>query len=140
MNDKIDYSFSKEMITSTVRLRLLSIGIIHYTYLPNSEVDEKEHLINYHATLELIGPDRKLPIMIDSDEFINVTSKAKKLIRQLESTIPIVARALVIKSFGHRILANFYIKVHKPIIPTVIFTDHSEAIKWLITFQQQSFL
>lgn len=58
MDEQIDFSFTKEIITNTVRLRLLTIGIIHYTYLPNSEVDEKEHMLNYQATIELIGEGR----------------------------------------------------------------------------------
>lgn len=134
MNTEQPYNFTKEIITNTVRLRLLSNGIIHYTYLPNSEVDEVEHQINHNAIVELIGKGKKYPVLVDSDEFINVTPEARKLIRELEPMIPISARALVIKSLSHRILANFYIKFHKPIVPTQIFNNYEDALKWLLNF------
>lgn len=134
MNTEQPYNFTKEIITNTVKLRLLSNGIIHYTYLPNSEVDEVEHQINHNAIVELIGKGKKYPVLVDSDEFINVTPEARKLIRELEPMIPISARALVIKSLSHRILANFYIKFHKPIVPTQIFNNYEDALKWLLNF------
>lgn len=135
MNVDFQYSFTKEIVTNTARLRLLTNGIIHYTYLPNSEVDEAEHQINHNAVIELIGKEIKHPVLVDSDEFINVTPEARKLIRELESIVPISARAIVIKSLGHRILANFYIKFHNPIVLTKIFNNYEDAFQWLLNFK-----
>ena len=123
--------FSKEIVTPTVRLRLLSCQIVHYTYLPNSEVDEKEHQRNHDALIELIGKEQKHPLLIDADAFINVTPEARKLVRILESTVPISARAMIITSLGQRILVSFYIKIQKPIVPTKIFNNYEDGIKWL---------
>ncbi len=123
--------FTKEIITKTVRLRLLSSGIVHYTYLPNSEVDESEHQSNHNALIDLVGRDKKYPLLIDSDVFINVTPEARKLVRKLESIVPISARAMVITSLGQRILASFYIKINKPIVPTKIFNNYADGIAWL---------
>lgn len=130
----IDYNFTKEIITNTVRLRLLTNGIIHYTYLPNTEVNEAEHQINHIALIELVGKDKKFPLLADSDDFINITPEARKFIRILEPLIPISARALVIKSLSQRILANFYIKFHKPMVPTKIFHNYEDAFEWLNGF------
>ena len=124
-------NFTKEIITPTVRLRLLTCGIIHYTYLPNSEVDVAEHQRNHDALIELIGSKQKYPLLIDADEFINVTPEARKFIRKLESVVPISARAMIITSLGHRILASFYIKIQKPIVPTKIFNNYADGIQWL---------
>lgn len=131
MGDEILNNFTKEIITATVRLRLLSCGIVHYTYLPNSEVNEKEHQHNHNALIELVGKEKKIPLLIDADEFINVTTEARKLIRKLESIVPISARALIMTSLGHRILASFYIKMQKPIVPTKIFNNYEDGIQWL---------
>lgn len=124
-------SFTKEIVTPTLRLRLLSCGIVHYTYLPNSEVDETEHRRNHNALVELVGKERKFPLLIDADEFINVTPEARKLIRKLETIVPISARAIIITSLGQRILASFYIKLQKPIVNTKIFNNYEDGIKWL---------
>jgi hypothetical protein len=124
--------FTKEVITNTVRLRLLSNGIVYYTYLQNCEVNAAAHLLNHKALLELIAPNKKNPVLVDSSEFINVTADARKLIRSLETIVPISKRAVVVKSAGQRILSNFYIRVHKPIVDTKIFDTYESAIEWLL--------
>lgn len=124
-------NYSKEIITPTVRMRLLSCDIVHYTYLPNSEVDEQDHQLNHDTLIKLVGTDKKYPLLIDADAFINVTPEARKLVRRLESTVPISARAMIIASLGQRILVSFYIKIQKPIVPTKIFNNYEEGIKWL---------
>ncbi len=131
MTGDILNDYTKEIVTPTLRLRLLSCGIVHYTYLPNSEVDEKEHQQNHNALIELVGKEQKYPLLVDADEFINVTPEARKLIRKLESIVPIRARAMVITSLGQRILASFYIKVQQPIVPTKIFNNYEDGIQWL---------
>ena len=130
--EDVKYNHTKEIVTNTVRLRLLTNGVVHYTYLPNSIVNEKEHQLNHNALVELAGKDHKLPLLIDADEFINLTPEAKKLIRDLETIVPISKRALVIRSFSQRILSNFYIKYYKPIVPTQIFDNYDYAMKWLV--------
>lgn len=136
MENKKDYSFTKEIVTQTIRLRLLSDGIIHYTYLPNSEVDDIQHQINHKALLKLMeGNYKKHPALLDGDDFANVTPEGRKLVRELEPFIPVSARAMVIKQLGQRILGSFYIKFHKPIIPTKIFDNYSDALNWLYTFK-----
>lgn len=123
--------YNKEIITPTVRLRLLSCGIVHYTYLPNSEVDVKDHQINHDALIQLVGTEQKYPLLIDADAFINVTPEARKLVRKLEPIVPVSARAMIITSLGQRILVSFYIKIQKPIVPTKIFDNYEDGIQWL---------
>ena len=129
-----NYNYLKEIVTNTIRLRLLDNGIIHYTYLPNVEVDDIQHQINHEALLKLVDSDKKHPALLDGDDFANVTPEGRRLVRELEPLIPVSARAMVIKQLGHRIAGNFYIKFQKPIIPTRIFNSHEEALIWLKQF------
>ncbi len=135
MENNENYSFIKEIVTQTVRLRLLPDGIIHYTYLPNSEVDDLHHQINHEALLQLIHDGQKYPALLDGDDFANVTPEGRKLVRELEPFIPVSARAMVIKQLGQRILANFYIKIQEPMIPTKIFNNYEDALNWLYLFK-----
>ncbi len=135
MENNENYSFIKEIVTQTVRLRLLPDGIIHYTYLPNSEVDDLHHQINHEALLKLINDGQKYPALLDGDDFANVTPEGRKLVRELEPFIPVSARAMVIKQLGQRILANFYIKIQEPMIPTKIFNNYEDALNWLYLFK-----
>lgn len=135
MEENNNYPFTKEIVTNTVRIRLLTNDIIHYTFLPNSEVNEIEHQLNHNALFELVDSSKKYPVLIDGDDFANVTPEGRKLIRQLEPLIPISARAIVIKILGQRILANFFIRFQKPMIPTKIFNNYEDALNWLYTFK-----
>jgi len=42
-----------------------------------------------------------------------------------------VAEAVIIRSLPVRIMGNFYLKFHKPNVPTRLFDDYEDAIKWL---------
>lgn len=126
-----DFDFSKETKTNTVRLRLLTNGIIHYTYLPNSEINTQEHQINHDTLLKFTDNKKDLLLLIDADEFINVTADGRKHIRALEPLVSIKARALVITALSQRILANFYIKIQKPIVTSKIFNNYESALAWL---------
>jgi len=123
--------YTRKILTRTARLRLLENGIIHYTYFPDIEVDENDHIENYKALVEITG-NVKHPLLIDSGELISITPEARKKIRELEPQVPISVRAVVIKSLGQRMLTNFYIKFHEPIVQTKIFENYDDALKFLI--------
>lgn len=42
-----------------------------------------------------------------------------------------LAEAIIIRSLPVRIMGNFYLKFHKPGIPTRLFDDEDSAVKWL---------
>lgn len=132
MDIDFKYTYSQEILTNTVRLRLLSNGVVHYTYLANSIVSAKEHQLNHNALVEMSG-NKKIPTLIDANDFINLTPEARKYIRELETVVPISKRAIVIRTFNQRILANFYINFHKPIITTKIFENYDTAMNWLVS-------
>ena len=130
MTELIDYNVIKESTTKTVRLRLLSNGVVHYSYLPNSTVCEIEHLVNHDAIVEFTQNIKHL-VILDAGQFLNLTPEARKLIRKLEETVPVAARAVVVKTLGERMIINFYISFHKPIIPTKVFSNYENAMLWL---------
>lgn len=126
-----DLKYTKEILTRTLRLRLLENGIVYYTYLPEVDVDANDHIENHKALVEITG-NVKHPLLIDSDEIISVTPEGKDKIRELEPLAPITVRAVIIKSLGHRLLTSFYIKFHKPMVPTKLFDNYDEALSFLM--------
>lgn len=42
-----------------------------------------------------------------------------------------VAEAVIIRSLPVRIMGNFYLKFHKPNVPTRMFEDYEDAMRWL---------
>lgn len=124
------YEIIKEFCTNTVRLRLLSNGIIHYSFLPNSIVCEVEHQINHDAIVNFTQNIKHF-FLVDSGEFVDLTPEARTLVRELEEIAPIAARAVVVQTLAERILMNFYITFHKPIVSTKVFSNHETALEWI---------
>jgi hypothetical protein len=111
-------------------MRLLSNGVVHYSYLPNSIVCEVEHQVNHDAIVGLTE-NIKHSVIVDSGEFLDVTPEAQILIRKLEAVALVTARAFVVKRLGERLIVNFYLACQKSIIPTQIFSNHTCAMLWL---------
>jgi hypothetical protein len=40
--------------------------------------------------------------------------------------------AIIVKSFAHKIIANFYLKFNRPSKPTKIFTNLESAVEWTL--------
>ena len=109
-----------------------SFHISPYTYLENSEIDEKQHKLNHEALVQ-ISDQSKHPLLIDSIELVTLTPEARKYIRSLESKAPILARAVVTDSLANKILIRFYNNVHKPLYRIKVFSNYKEAQEWLLS-------
>lgn len=135
--DKIDLFYNKtnivkEVITPTIRLRLLTDSIIHYTFFKDVEIDVEQHKINHNALVS-IATLKQHPLLIDATEFVTITPEARKFIRSLEPVTPILARAMVTNSLANKLLITFYNKVNKPMYPLKVFNNYNDAQKWLLT-------
>jgi hypothetical protein len=49
-----------------------------------------------------------------------------------EGSIYKLADAFVIDSLPQKIIANFYMRVNKPYVPTKFFNNEEDAVKWLM--------
>jgi hypothetical protein len=126
-----------DFFTNTIRLRMLAGGVVQYTYISDLLVDENEHRINHEALVNFIGIGKKALVLVDAENFISFSPEARKLVRKLESVVPILARAMVVRTLSERLFSNFYILTHKPIIPTKIFSNYDDAFTWLNTFKNK---
>ena len=126
----MNFKIIKEFSTKTIRLRLLSNGIIHYSFLPNSIIDSIEQQVNHDAFVQFTQ-NIKHSIIVDSGEFWDFTPEARALLRKLEEIVPLKARAVVVRTLGERLLVNFYITFQKPIVPTKVFSNHKSALEWI---------
>lgn len=121
----------KEIITPTIRLRLLSNSIVHYSFLQNVVIDLEDHKFNHNSLISITSLERH-PMLIDGNEFMNITPDARKFIKSIEPHAPILARAFVVNSLSHRLMLLSYTKIKKSMYPLKIFKNHSEAQDWLL--------
>lgn len=78
-----------------------------------------------------IGNGRKFYNLIIVGEHTLADNEARTLSCSALGSIYKLADAFVISSLSQRIIANFYMKVNKPFVPTKFFNKVEEAIAWL---------
>ncbi|MFL5753245.1 MAG: hypothetical protein ACJ76F_07560 [Bacteroidia bacterium] len=128
-----------EYISEKLELRISSIqlredGIMHI----DIRGDELFVLKDVHELIEAagkIGGGARFPNLITIGEYTIPDAEARKFASSPEGSIYKTADAFVIKSFSQVLVANFYVKVNKPFVPSHFFKKTEEAEKWLGQFR-----
>jgi hypothetical protein len=60
-----------------------------------------------------------------------ISREARNLYKDNPSMRANKAHAVIVNSLSTRMLANFFVKVDKPVSPTKVFNEFEPAIKWL---------
>ena len=82
---------------------------------------------------------KKLLVLIDVTEVWDYSSDAKEFAASQDVADLSIAQAIIIgRSLPTIILANFYIKVNRPKVPTKLFGSRESAIDWLEQFKESS--
>lgn len=108
--------------------RIVKVKIIN-----GSEIGLADALQNYQATKKLTKEQRFL-VMVDGRVPLSVTREARAFSAQAKQNEGRIAEAYIVTSIANKLLANFYIRVNKPKIPTRTFSDEASAIEWLEGF------
>ncbi len=53
-----------------------------------------------------------------------------------ETNINAIAKAVVARNMASLLVGNFFVKIHKPPVPTRLFKDEEEALVWLREMQK----
>ncbi len=77
---------------------------------------------------------KKRPLLVIAEPYGIIENDAREFMATPESIQYSTAEAFVINSLGQKILANFYLKVNKPGVPTRVFNDIRSAEDWLQSY------
>ena len=123
----------KNIDLAYVDIERLESGIIIQRYKDriNLDLGMIKELIEYNGSLNNF--ERK-PMCAVLSEFMTIDKEVRDYGKTAEATRYTSASAIVVKSLGHRLLGNFFIKVQKPAVPTKLFSEEKEAIEWLKTY------
>lgn len=108
-------------------------GIVEIVFKKSSNigvVECKEMIETYRANLE----PKKYPLLHVIEDFVNIEKSAREFSATEEGLSFSKAEAYVMNSLAHKLLANFYMKVDKPSVPTKFFTNKTEAEDWLVNY------
>lgn len=123
-----------ETVTTTSRLRFdAEKRIMYVTANAGAMFDVEQVRENKFAALSIAdGEVFSLLFMTDGD--ITVTPQARQLQASAEFCEGLYAVGLMSASQTMKILANFYLRINRPEIPTRFFVRLESAEEWLASF------
>lgn len=97
---------------------------------------DTEHIIENQQYLKELAGDGKVRVLNIVGRYTSITNNARAHIAKGEHKDFISAEAFLIQSLPHRLLAQFFIKANKPLVPAKYFAYHqkTEAEIWLSQF------
>ena len=125
-------------IKNTIKLKHSEIslredGVVQIQFCENCDINVKECEEITSACDELLEA-KKYPILHLSGIYVSISKEAREYSVSPRGIQYSTAEAFVFSSLAHKIIANFYIKINKPPVPTKFFTTEIEATKWLLNF------
>lgn len=118
------------------RITLRSDGILQFNYAENKEYTmEDTHLLE-KAVEEITNGVTHMSLRI-AGRYTNVDMEVMKYLSRGRGTLFTLADAFVIHSTAQKILANFYLNIIRPVLPTRFFNKAEEAEAWLLTLDTE---
>ncbi len=118
----------KEINIPEALIQLRSDGIIHVHYKKNTTLDLETQRFMRSIYQDLI-PGKNLPYIFSASDGVTVTKEARENSNTADS--PIAAYAMIANNIAYRLVANFYLKVNKPLVPSKLFSTFDDAVKWI---------
>ena len=115
------------------KVSMLDEGILHIHLKGGAEFELEDAVLVVEAMGKL-GGGKKLPVLIDAGEFVSIDKEVRIFSASPESNIYTLADAIAYVSLAQKLIADFYIKYYKPVVPTKDFPSKEDAIEWLKTF------
>lgn len=133
------YSILRESETLTARIYLLDCGVVRQVYKKDAVV-EGEHIYENVRAFRKITNDLRLPFLFTPEENVTITKEAREFGSADETKSPVKAVAIMAPNMAYRLLADFYMRFHKPRLPYKVFTkNEDDAIAWLLQFVPEEF-
>jgi hypothetical protein len=123
----------RSITTRTARLWVDDDRIVHCECLPGVETTRPDAEAILAAGGELTGY-RPLPGLVDIRRSRGIDREARVHFSGPECARVNAAVALLIGSPLSRVMGNFFLGLHKPLVPFRLFTDEAEALVWLRGF------
>lgn len=126
------YIVIKNLETNTASVNLCNDGIIRVMLKRKSEITRSDTEENIKAYREISGGKKCAFLIYCEDGTVVYTDEARKRAKELESTFDKTCMAVLVKTLGHKLVANFYLNVYKPNFPYRVFNKMEEAEAWCI--------
>lgn len=124
----------KEVLLDFATVSLKKDGIVRVEIMPEIQVSV-DQVKQIAFTIKTIGNDKIFPVLILPGKYTIPDEHARKFLASNNSKNNALAEAYVVEALSQKLVANFYMKFHKPQRPTKIFESEKEALEWLKCFR-----
>lgn len=122
----------KSVETQWATLELTESGVLVFRYFDGVELDEAVARAVVAAGVELCGDLVPTPVLALLDQIKGFTRGAREFFADSDENRAASSKvALVVSSPIAKVIANFFMKLNKPRVPTRLFTDQAKAVEWL---------
>jgi hypothetical protein len=97
-----------------------------------------EHAIENTKINTRLAGSLQRPFLIDMSKVKSMSREAREYYAGPEPVKSITAVAILINSSVGKAVANFFLLLTKPSLPTRMFTDYEEAKAWLLQYKRVS--
>ena len=134
MFDKFRLVFEQEF--EKILMTKYENGLIHYFIKPNSHLTFDD-ITSITEFSDKKGFNGKYLNLYEFGENSDANNDVRSWAAKDSGNHHTVADAFVINSLAQKMIADFYLKFHKPERPTKVFNNREKAVKWLLSFQDQ---
>jgi hypothetical protein len=121
---------TEDIKTQSATVRLITSGIIENIIHDYATLEEKD-LLEIKRVNKQLSKGQPYAVLVDSGIYTAISKEARELSASKEFAQSTIAKALLVRNLGQRLVGQFYIKINKPQIRTKIFADREKAIEWL---------
>lgn len=100
-------------------------------FAEGSEISQEDLAELIRLATRNVQPGEKLHVLIDMTQSESISPEARAFAAGSQTADYYDSLAIVAGSPATRLVANFFIRFHKPPRPTRIFNTTDEAVKWL---------
>jgi hypothetical protein len=107
----------------------LDKGILVGTYLcEDVDLNTVKMIVEYR--LSHFG-HKEFPLLIHTNKVKYISREARNYLASKEGCQKIKSCAILTNSIVTKVIANFFLQINKPLVPTKLFTNEDSARKWL---------
>ncbi|HQQ94659.1 MAG TPA: hypothetical protein PLQ93_08905 [Bacteroidia bacterium] len=126
-----------QSFASQVQVKDLSTTKVEYSdhiiYLRLKEDAEftLENTLEQHQAQDELTKDQVYAVLVDARNHVSITKESREFMANYANPRRKATAILMNRNSAMLIMANFYMKVNKPRIPTKLFNTEEEAVRWL---------
>ena len=114
-----------------------SDGICRSKVKPGAEIQIEDAKKNSVLVNSFVNP-KKYPIIIDTTKIKSISKEARDYYSIRDRDSKVNAIAIIRSSIIGNMVANFFIGLNKPTVPTKLFDREDEAVKWCLKFKEEA--